>query len=121
MTTADVPTLATSGLIDNPTNPFTGNAINANAKYDRPFYAFMSYDWDTSKNNGNQFFPGTWYRVDNQNARDKRNWVMVGENTVLPGRPALTPPRPCGAWDWNSDIKPFLVAAAVAPRTGCAD
>ena len=23
-------------------------------------------------------------RVDNQNARDKRNWVMVGENTVLP-------------------------------------
>ena len=84
MTTADVPTLATSGLIDNPTNPFTGNAINANAKYDRPFYAFMSYDWDTSKNNGNQFFPGTWYRVDNQNARDKRNWVMVGENTVLP-------------------------------------
>mgnify|MGYP000803762679 FL=1 len=31
-----------------------------------------------------QFFPGTWYRVDNQNARDKRNWVMVGENTVLP-------------------------------------
>lgn len=56
----------------------------------------MSYDWDTSKNNGNQFFPGTWYRVDNQNARDKRNWVMVGENTVLPGRPALTPPRPCG-------------------------
>lgn len=87
MTTADVPTLATSGLIDNPTNPFTGNAINANAKYDRPFYAFMSYDWDTSKNNGNQFFPGDWYRIDNQNARDKRNWVPCGTETVLPDAP----------------------------------
>lgn len=84
MTTADVPTLATSGLIDNPTNPFTGNAINANAKYDRPFYAFMSYDWDTSKNNGNQFFPGDWYRIDNQNARDKHSWIPCGTETVLP-------------------------------------
>ena len=87
MTTADVPTLATSGLIDNPTNPFTGNAINADAKYDRPFYAFMSYDWDTSKNNGNQYFPGDWYRIDNQNARDKRNWVPCGTETVLPDAP----------------------------------
>ena len=87
MTTADVPTLATSGVITNPTNPFTGNAINANAKYDRPFYAFYSSQWDawdTSKNNGNQFFPGAWYRIDNQNARDKHNWVQVGENAVLP-------------------------------------
>ena len=87
MTTADVPTLATSGVIANPTNPFTGNAINTNAKYDRPFYAFYSSQWDawdTSKNNGNQFFPGTWYRIDNQNARDKHNWVQAGENAVLP-------------------------------------
>lgn len=87
MTTADVPTLATSGVITNPTNPFTGNAINANAKYDRPFYAFYPSQWDawdTSKNNGNQFFPGVWYRIDNQNARDKHNWVQVGENAVLP-------------------------------------
>ena len=94
MTTADVPTLATSGVITNPTNPFTGNAINANAKYDRPFYAFYSSQWDawdTSKNNGNQFFPGAWYRIDNQNARDKHNWVQVGENAVLPD--ALRCPR----------------------------
>ena len=84
MTTADVPTLATNGVIANPTNPFTGNAINANAKYDRPFYAFLSYQWDTSKNNGTQFNADTWYRVDNQNARDKRNWVLVGKGAVLP-------------------------------------
>lgn len=84
MTTADVPTLATNGVIENPTNPFTGNAINANAKYDRPFYAFLSYQWDTSKNNGTQFNADTWYRVDNQNARDKRNWVLVGKGAVLP-------------------------------------
>ena len=84
MTTADVPTLATAGVIDNPTNPFTGNAINADAKYDRPFYAFVSYQWDTSKNNGNQYFPGKWYRIDNQNARDKHNWILSGTETVLP-------------------------------------
>ena len=32
MTTADVPTLALEGLVENPTNPFTGNPINSDAK-----------------------------------------------------------------------------------------
>ena len=44
----------------------------------------MSYQWDTSKNNGNQYFPGKWYRIDNQNARDKHNWILSGTETVLP-------------------------------------
>jgi hypothetical protein len=32
MSTADVPTLATEGLVENPVNPFTGNAINSDRK-----------------------------------------------------------------------------------------
>ena len=34
MTVADVPTLALEGLVENPTNPFTGNPINSDAKAD---------------------------------------------------------------------------------------
>lgn len=32
MTNADVPTLALEGIVENPTNPFTGNPINFDAK-----------------------------------------------------------------------------------------
>lgn len=32
MTNADVPTLALEGIVENPTNPFTGNPINSDAK-----------------------------------------------------------------------------------------
>ena len=32
MTTADVPTLALEGLVENPVNPFTGNPVNSDAK-----------------------------------------------------------------------------------------
>ncbi|MBO5730738.1 MAG: YidC/Oxa1 family membrane protein insertase [Treponema sp.] len=34
MTVADVPTLALEGVVENPTNPFTGNPINSDAKAD---------------------------------------------------------------------------------------
>ena len=34
MTTADVPTLALEGIVENPINPFTGNSVNSNAKAD---------------------------------------------------------------------------------------
>ena len=34
MTVADVPTLALEGIVENPTNPFTGNPINSDAKTD---------------------------------------------------------------------------------------
>ena len=77
-------TLVTADMTDMAALYQALNAINADAKYDRPFYAFVSYQWDTSKNNGNQYFPGKWYRIDNQNARDKHNWILSGTETVLP-------------------------------------
>ncbi len=83
MTTADVPTLAMEGVIDDPVNPFTGNAINSDAKQGKT-YVLYSEESNVGVNGGNQFLPGTWYRVDNQNMLDKNNWVKVGENTRLP-------------------------------------
>jgi hypothetical protein len=60
MTNGDTPTLATSGIIANPTNPFTGNPINSDPKYG-PQTIFFSSIIETDINNGNQFLPGSWY------------------------------------------------------------
>ena len=60
MTNADTPTLATSGIIDNPVNPFTKNPINSELKYG-PQTIFFSSIIETDINNGNQFLPGSWY------------------------------------------------------------
>ncbi len=84
MTTADVPTLATMDLIRDPVNPFTGNPINSDQKEQGKTYVFYSTKWDVKENNGTQFLPGTWYRIDNQNMQEKNNWVRVGENTCFP-------------------------------------
>ena len=47
MTVADVPTLALEGIVENPTNPFTGNPINSDAKADGVYITtddiFMPY------------------------------------------------------------------------------
>ena len=83
MTIADVPTLATDGVIENPVNPFTGKAINSDGKNGK-VYVYDSQKYDIQDNRGNRFQPGTWYRVDNQNMQDAANWVKVGENTYLP-------------------------------------
>ncbi len=83
MTNGDVPTLATSGLIENPTNPFTGNAINSNRKNEGEMYVTTSLDWEIDKNNGNQFNPSTWYKV-KDNIWEKENWTYIDEVTTIP-------------------------------------
>lgn len=85
MTDADVPTLATNGLIDNPVNPFTGNAINSDDKtaHDQYLlYALGSNDWSTDTNNGQSFLPADWYTV-HDNIWDRNNWTLVSEDSVL--------------------------------------
>ena len=37
----------------------------------------MSHDWDTDFNNGNVFFPASWYTV-KDNALDVNNWESAG-------------------------------------------
>ncbi len=82
MTNADVPTLATEGLIENPTNPFTGKEINNSEKTAHDQYVIVSYDWDVATNNGNTFLPAEWASV-KENLWDKDKWIFFEENIVL--------------------------------------
>lgn len=83
MTNADVPTLATAGLISKPINPFTGKIINSDEKTAHPQYVIASKEWDTSINNGHTFLPSVWLTVQD-NIWDKDNWKVVSEGGVLP-------------------------------------
>lgn len=83
MTNGDVPTLAMSGLIENPVNPFTGKKIDSSAKYEGDQYILVSQEWDVNSNNGYTYFPSDWLSV-HDNIWDKNNWKKVGENSVLP-------------------------------------
>ena len=81
MTNGDVPTLATSGLIENPTNPFTGKAIDSSEKTAHPQYVIASNDWRIDENNGNQFLPGDWYSVQSD-MRVSSNWQALAKNAT---------------------------------------
>ena len=77
MTNGDTPTLATSGLIENPVNPFTNNPINSDPK-NGPQHIFGSEILDVEKNNGNTFIPGPWYEL-NGDPHDPDSWTYIGE------------------------------------------
>ena len=78
MTNADTPALAASGLIDNPTNPFTGNPINSDLK-NGPQTVFYSNDLNLYLNNGNTYLPGQWYSLSGD-PHDPDNWTFLGEH-----------------------------------------
>lgn len=82
MTNADVPSLAMEGLIENPTNPFTGKAIDSKEKLAHEQYIIGSYEWDTTTNNGNMFVPGRWLSV-REDIWNKNNWTIYDEEMVL--------------------------------------
>ena len=77
MTNGDTPTLATSGLIKNPVNPFTGHAIDSHEKQG-PQTVFYSRIIDVEVNNGNKFMPGAWFVMEG-NPHDPSNWKYQGE------------------------------------------
>ena len=79
MTNADTPTLATAGIIENTTNPFTGHAIDSLLK-DGPQLILCSEDWNTYQNNGNTFLPGKWFRFEGIDPKDEDNWSYVDEH-----------------------------------------
>ena len=77
MTNADVPALATEGLIADPVNPFTGNPIDMTPKTLGPQKIMLSNDWSVNVNNGNTFLPGKWYSV-HDDIFDMDNWEYIG-------------------------------------------
>ncbi len=88
MTNADVPTLATADIIDNPVNPYTGVPINNNEKTAHDQLIILSEDWNVIEdplltlNNGNTYLPSNWASV-KDDIWDKENWSVTYDMTVL--------------------------------------
>jgi len=84
MTNADVPSIATKGVISTPSNPFSGvDLSDTHEKTARNQYILCSDYWEVEVNNGNKFLPGKWYSV-HDDMRDTANWKIVAENAELP-------------------------------------
>lgn len=78
MTNGDTPAIATEGLIDNPTNPFTKNPITYDGKYGTQ-NIFYCEKWDPEDNPGNTFQPGSWYTFLGGDPHDAANWEYLGD------------------------------------------
>ena len=82
MTNADVPTLATDGVIENPVNPFTGDPINSDEKYAHDQLVIVSRQWSSDVNNGNTYIADKWASV-HTDIRNPENWNFYTGSTVL--------------------------------------
>ncbi|MBE6886497.1 MAG: hypothetical protein E7486_06050 [Ruminococcaceae bacterium] len=82
MTNADVPTLATEGIISRPVNPFTGKVINNLEKTAHDQLVILSEEWSTGSNNGTTFHPALWASV-KENLWERENWTFSKVETVL--------------------------------------
>lgn len=82
MTNADVPTLATADLMENPVNPFTGKTISSAEKTAHPQFVPLNVEWDVSINCGNQFLPSYWASVSG-NPWEAENWTFYDRTCAL--------------------------------------
>lgn len=77
MTNADVPAIAMSGIIDSPTNPFTGNPVNTDRKNSSPIIVIGDkYDFDVNTETVFDRPEIPWYSI-HDNIFDPSNWEMV--------------------------------------------
>ncbi len=74
MTNADTPTLAMTGLFDNPVNPFTNTPIYQPQAKDGKMYILYTDNWSPESNSGNVFTNTRWYSLSNQDIFDRSNW-----------------------------------------------
>ncbi len=82
MTNADVPTLATQGVINNPVNEFTGKTISMDEKTAHDQYVIASAKYSLEQNTGTQFLPARWYSV-HDSIWNKSNWKLVSNKAVI--------------------------------------
>jgi hypothetical protein len=73
MTNADVPALAMKDLIENPVNPFTGNAITTTTKNEKPQLILINKVQDKNENEIELNAENTYYVHDN--IFDEKNWT----------------------------------------------
>ena len=78
MTNADVPYLATYGVISNPVNPFTGNPITMDGVHDMPLYILDSSDWSIAGADSYRFAEDDWYAFNGTNVLDMDSWEYDG-------------------------------------------
>ena len=81
MTSADVPTLATGNLLENPVNPFTGNPITSDHRKDGPLYLSLTHIYSTAKNNGTTFLPDPWAMLEGD-MWDRNNWKIIDRSQI---------------------------------------
>ncbi|MCM1083290.1 MAG: YidC/Oxa1 family membrane protein insertase [Clostridium sp.] len=82
MTNADVPVLATDGLIENPINPFTGKAITDEEKQLHDQYIIISPHCYVDSNNGNTYLPAKWAKV-KDDVWNRDNWEFYDEEEII--------------------------------------
>jgi hypothetical protein len=77
MTNADTPTMAMTGLLEDPVNPATGNPVFSDQKCESEQHVIATSEWRTTANNGNTFAPSDWYAV-HSDIRDGDSWTYLG-------------------------------------------
>lgn len=82
MTNADVPLLSVEGLIENPTNPFTGKLITNTEKYDHEQLITRSIVWGTLRNQGTTFPSSKWVSI-KDDIWNRDNWSFSKKAAVL--------------------------------------
>ncbi|MGI5977863.1 MAG: hypothetical protein ACOX68_09235, partial [Candidatus Limivicinus sp.] len=80
MTNADVPAIATDGIIDKPVNPFTGHPINSDAKADE-IHVLHTITWNKYENDKTKLVEYRWFAV-HDNIFDKDNWRDITDEKV---------------------------------------
>lgn len=83
MTNADVPTLAMQGIIEDPVNPFTGNPVNNDRKYEGVLYVTDSHNWMPPGTDVCTFdvSDGNWWSI-TDDLFNMNNWTRVPESEV---------------------------------------
>ena len=78
---AETPLIAVDGLIEDPVNPFTGNAMVSQLYHPQDFLYFSSPLHNPSQNNGNTYAPGEWFTYDpaSGDIYDQSAWGYYGE------------------------------------------
>ena len=79
MTNADTPTLAFSGVIDHPVNPFTGKTINSDYKNKPEQHIVYTNSWSTYENNGKTFKATIWIGLKGNDTNDTSAWRVIGD------------------------------------------
>lgn len=82
MTNADVPTLATAQLIENPVNPFTGNAISSEEKFAHEQFVSLNMNSNVDTHLGNTYKEAKWASV-KDDIWDAENWTFYEDEVVL--------------------------------------